>query len=118
MGVRLDDLIGTYRHEPVQNDWHIGALSKETVGGKVVLRWTNKAGATWVLTPDLAAGLLRTGPDCPYYDAVSPEAGAFRIKLKRDQDGRWRPEVEGFAFGGGAYRLEGTRRSRTGSPAL
>jgi len=104
--VRIEDLIGAYRHEPVQNDWHIGALSKEMADGSVVLRWTNKAGATWVLKPDVASGVLRTGSDCPYYDAASPESSAFRIRLKRDASGRWLPQIEGFTFGGGVYRRQ------------
>lgn len=103
--IKLEDLIGEYRQEPVQNDWHIGALSRETVEGQPMLRWTNKAGATWILKPDLAKGLLRTGPDCPYYDPAVPDRTAFRLVLRRDRDGNWLPEVEGFSFQGGLYRL-------------
>lgn len=102
-GLRPADLEGTYRHEPVQNDWHIGTLRLETVEGKPGMRWTNKAGATWTLRLDLANGLLRTGPDCPYYDAGRPDAAPFRILLRRDEEGRWLPRVLGFSFNGGVY---------------
>jgi hypothetical protein len=67
------------------------------------MRWTNKAGATWTLRLDLANGLLRTGPDCPYYDAGRPDAAPFRILLRRDEEGRWLPRVLGFSFNGGVY---------------
>ncbi|NLI00369.1 MAG: hypothetical protein GX446_12865 [Chthonomonadales bacterium] len=106
-GVKLEDLVGSYRHEPVENDWHIGTLKLETVDGKPGLRWTNKAGATWTLTPDLAKGILRTGPDCPYYDATRPDGVPFRILLRRDRNGNWLPEVDGFAFHGGRYAPTG-----------
>lgn len=102
--LRLDDLLGEYRHEPMQNDWHVGRLARETVDGHPALRWTNKAGVSWLLRPDLSVGLLRTGPDCPYFRAGDPEASAFRLRLRRDQDGRWLQQVEGFVFGGGVYR--------------
>ena len=101
--VKITDLIGDYRHEPVQNDWHVGTLKSETVNGKPALRWTNKAGTSWVLTPDFAHGLLMTGPDCPYYDADQPDAAPFRILLKRDHNGRWSPKVSGFVFNGAEY---------------
>ncbi|MBM3495104.1 MAG: hypothetical protein FJX72_12415, partial [Armatimonadetes bacterium] len=86
-GIELAHLVGEYRHEPVQNDWHIGTLKPETVDGRPGLRWTNKAGATWTLKPDLTNGLLRTGPDCPYHDPNAPEAAPFRILLRRDKAG-------------------------------
>ncbi len=107
--IALDDLPGEYRHEPVQNDWHIGRLSRETVDGSHVLRWTNKAGVSWVLTPDLAGGALRTGPDCPYYESDDPDGAPFRILLKRREDGAWVPEVSGFVFNGGIYRKSPAR---------
>lgn len=102
--LKLADLVGEYRHEPMQNDWHVGSLKPETVDGKPALRWTNKAGASWVLRPDLASGVLRTGPDCPYHDPNAPGSNAFRIRLKRDAEGRWLTELEGFTFGGGFFR--------------
>lgn len=103
----LGDLVGAYRHDPVQNDWHQGRLTSETVDGKPGVRWTNRAGKTWTLRPDLAKGVLVTGPDCPYYDAATPGANLFRISLVKDGAGRWRPQVGGFVFNGGAYQREG-----------
>jgi len=96
-------LAGEYRHDPVQNDWHIGSLVPETVDGKPGWRWTNKAGRSWTLRPDLENGLLRIGPDCPYHDPARPDASPFRILLQRDEQGRWQPKVAGFAFNGSVY---------------
>lgn len=96
--ISVADLLGEYRHEPEQNGWHRGTIKAEPNGQ---LRWTNAAGATWLLTPDLANGRLNTGPDCPYY---RDGAGRyFTIVLKRDENGRHLPEVAGFSFNGGLY---------------
>jgi hypothetical protein len=46
----LDMVPGDYQHNPVQNNWHIGSIKTDGTG----LRWTNKAGASWRLIPDLA----------------------------------------------------------------
>jgi hypothetical protein len=103
--IRLEDLVGEYRHEPAENDWHIGVITLEKAdNGTQRLRWTNRAGKSWMLTPDLAHGVLRTGPDCPYYEASDPDGNPFRIRLMRDRDGRWLPALDGFSFQGGLYR--------------
>jgi hypothetical protein len=107
--VDLEDLVGGYRHRPVQNDWHIGAVTvdeRDANGRPTVLRWTNQAGVSWQLFPDLATGILRTGDENPYYE-TNPETGrAFRIVLRRDPEGEYRPEPAGFQFQGGFYALE------------
>ena len=54
-------VLGEYRFHPFQNNWHIGWIERDGAG----LRWRNKAGAKWRLTPDLANKRLRTGPDTP-----------------------------------------------------
>jgi hypothetical protein len=102
-GLKLSALEGMYRHDPVQNDWHTGSLTPAFADGKPAMRWTNSAGKTWTLWPDLANGLLRTGPDCPYYDPQRPDASPFRLLLLRDVEGRWLPKIAGFAFHGGVY---------------
>ena len=102
--LKLEDIVGEYQHDPVENDWHMGKLEPAQIAGRPALRWTNKAGVSWILRPDLPRGLLLTGADCPYYDAAHPEASAVRIQLRRDASGRYEAAVEGFSFQGGLYR--------------
>ncbi len=94
-------MLGEYRHEPEQNGWHRGTIKADSDGR---FRWTNAAGATWLLTPDLANGRLNTGPDCPYYSQESGTGQYFTIVLKRDANGKHLPEIAGFNFNGGFYR--------------
>jgi hypothetical protein len=108
--VTIDSLIGHYRHEPVGNDWHIGEITRDgEEGGKPVLRWTNKAGRSWQLRPDLAEGLLRTGPDNPYHESNPVSGRTFNIVLRRGDDGEYLPDLAGFRFQGGFF-------VRTGPP--
>jgi hypothetical protein len=92
-----DAVLGDYRHEPVENDWHIGTIRTDAGGG---LLWRNKAGVSWKLTADLPHGLLKTGPDCPYFETGG---SAFQLVLKRDLEGRWLPVLAGYRFGGAFY---------------
>ena len=80
---------GSYRHNPVQNDWHMGSIVPDGAG----FRWTNKAGASWYLTPDLANQRLKTGPDNPYFAQGLRE---FKLVFSNGQ-------LTGFQFGGGTY---------------
>ncbi|MHC5114728.1 MAG: hypothetical protein ACYTGP_09905 [Planctomycetota bacterium] len=88
----LDDVIGTYHREPVENPWHIGDI--EFSGSQ--LQWHNTAPVTWNLTDDLANGKLLTGPDCPYYG--NPNGQQFDIVLEQDEFGDFTTEVAGFVF--------------------
>ncbi len=102
--ISLDDLVGTYVRRPEDNDWHRGRLSRDGEG----LRWTNEAGVSWALDPDLAEGRLRSGPDNPYYDPEAPRRADFLVALERDAEGVYRPGVvAGFDFGGERYHREG-----------
>jgi len=107
--VDLEDLVGGYRHRPVQNDWHIGAVAvdeRDANGQPTVLRWTNQASVSWRLFPDLATSILRTGEENPYCK-TNPEGGrGFRLVLRRDAEGEYRPEPVGFQFQNGFYALE------------
>ena len=62
--VELARLVGSYRREPVENEWHEVTLTLEGDG----LRWSNAAGVSWVLV--VARDELRTGPDCPYGESA------------------------------------------------
>jgi len=109
--IEVEALVGSYRHEPVQNDWHVGEITVETRdpdGHPTVLRWTNQAGASWRLFPDPSALGLRTGEENPYY-AENPAGGrVFRTILRRDEQGDYLPEAAGFQFQGGFYALQST----------
>ncbi|MDH5563718.1 MAG: hypothetical protein OEY91_08880, partial [Nitrospirota bacterium] len=83
---------GSYQRNPVQNGWHMGSIVPD--GDR--LRWTNKAGASWGLTPDLANQRLLTGPDNPYYAQGLRE---FKLVISNGQ-------ITGFQFAGGTYTRE------------
>jgi hypothetical protein len=102
--LELSDVIGRYRHEPVQNPWHEGEITLEADGE--TLRWTNEAGVSWTLTPELDAGALHTSEANPYY-GDSPGSRMFRVLLRRDATGDHTGEILGFAFGGGVYEKVG-----------
>lgn len=95
----LDDVLGSYRREPVENPWHLGTIHRGP-GGEI--RWSNTAGVSWRLVPDLINGVLLTGPDCPYYDP--PNGTMFDIVLVRDDRGDLTAEIEGYAFNHETYR--------------
>ncbi|HJN14007.1 MAG TPA: hypothetical protein QGH10_00875 [Armatimonadota bacterium] len=102
--IEIDAIVGEYRHEPVQNDWHEGRITRETGDdGETILRWTNEAGASWTLTPDLENGVLNTGEENPYYEDNPATGRTFRIVLQRDEDGEYMPELAGFQFQWGYY---------------
>jgi len=99
-------LLGTYRHEPVLNDWQQGTISREARDSKTAedhLRWTNAAGVSWSLALELRNGVLQTGPGNPYYARYPSIGRVFRIELRRDAEGEYIAEVEGFWFLGGFY---------------
>ena len=107
--VDLEDLVGSYRHRPVQNDWHVGAITvdeRDANGRPTILRWTNQAGVSWRLFADSVNGILRTGDENPYYETNPDEGRVFRIVLRRDAEGECRSEPAGFQFQSGFYALE------------
>lgn len=86
---------GTYRRIPVENDWHTGTIGPDpNSDGK--LRWTNAAGVSWTLVPDLNRNSLRKEPGSPYDD--SPNGREFKIVLHQE-----RLQVDGFEFNGEFY---------------
>lgn len=107
--VAVESLYGAYRHQPVQNDWHVGTIQPDANAdpeGQPVLRWTNQAGVSWRLFPDLENGVLRTGPENPYYESNPTTGRVFRIVLRRDANGDYLAEVAGFQFQHGFYAQE------------
>ena len=89
-----DALLGTYERQPVENDWHVGAITRSSKEG--MLQWTNRAGVSWSLRPDLPAFKLRTGSDNPY-----PATPDFTLQVVRG-------EVRGFEFKGESYSRKRT----------
>lgn len=68
--IDIENLLGRYETATPTNDWHRGTLSRR-ISVPSQLRWTNDAGVSWILTPDVENGLLITGADYPY-TATSP----------------------------------------------
>ncbi len=93
----INDVLGTYHRDPVQNPWHIGDI---LLSGPQ-LQWRNTAPVSWNLYEDISHGVLATGPDCPYYD--SSLGRKFNIVLLRDAIGDLTAQVRGFAFMGELY---------------
>ncbi|WAP67090.1 hypothetical protein [Jiella pelagia] len=83
------DPSGSFQHTPVQNEWHTGRITQEGSG----YRWTNQAGASWMLAADFANNRLQTGTDNPYY-----QQGIRTFDLIVSNG-----TVNGFSFGGGVY---------------
>ena len=92
----VDMLTGSYRRDPLENDWHHGTIATDP------LRWTNDAGVSWRLTPDLVHGLLQTGPDNLYYN--TGPGRVFYVILRSGPAGDYLPAVDGFQFNGEFYR--------------
>ena len=95
----IDDVLGTYRREPVENAWHVGNI-------RILpqLSWRNTAAVSWNLQDDLANGKLLTGPDCPYYGSFNGKK--FQIVLTRDLNGDLTAQIVGFAFNGELYEKQ------------
>jgi hypothetical protein len=94
--VAVQDVIGTYRRMPVQNGYHTGSLALAP-GSTGTLVWTNAAGVSWTLTPDLARQRLLTGADNPYQSSGIQD---FTLAFQGN-------ELVGFRFGNELYELDG-----------
>ncbi len=99
--LNLKSLPGRYRHEPMENDWHEGEITKESTG---VYRWTNRAGKSWRLSHVPGSLSLRTGRDNPYARSGDESQREFQLVLKRNPDGALLPEVGGFRFNSATYK--------------
>ena len=87
-------LLGTYRRLPVQNSYHTGSISE--VDG--TLTWTNKAGVSWPLYPDMETATLHTDESNPYYQTYGFRA--FFLEMADDT-------ILGFWFQGERYVKDG-----------
>lgn len=59
----VDMVLGTFQRLPAENGYHTGSITRD--GDQ--LRWTNQAGVSWGLTPDLDRNRLLTNRENPYY---------------------------------------------------
>ena len=82
-----NDVLGTYQHNPVENDWHRGRIWLQ---GEQ-LNWQNDAGVRWTLTLDPQRGKLLTDDSNPYYDLSVPASLEFKLSVKNGK-------VTGFSF--------------------
>jgi hypothetical protein len=106
----LRSLEGLYRHEPMENDWHEGRITREAPAGPEggpTYRWTNRAGKSWRLTYLPGSLSLRTGPDNPYAQSGREALHRFLVVLKRDDNGSYLPEAAGYRFDSALYRKVG-----------
>ena len=89
----MEELIGPYSLDNVQNAWHIGEIIQ--AGNQYF--WRNNANVQWEITPNLAEGRLETGADSPY------PGQDFFIELYKTGEGQSVPGVTGVKFQGEIY---------------
>jgi len=90
----IDELLGEYSLDVIQNDWHVGNIISEN--GKYF--WKNKANVQWSVTPSFAEGKLSTGADSPY------KGQDFFLQLYQTVEGDAYPGVMSLKFGGEFYK--------------
>ena len=90
----MSELLGAYSLDNIGNPWHEGEIILENG----TYFWRNAANVQWQVTPNLAAGILETGPDNPY------PGQDFRLELYRSLDGELIPGIIGLIFQGELHR--------------
>jgi hypothetical protein len=90
----MDELLGPYSLDAIQNTWHEGNLIAEN--GKYF--WKNKANVQWQVTPSFTDGKLTTGGDSPY------PGQDFLLQLYQTVKGDAYPGVVSLKFGGEYYK--------------
>ena len=95
--ISIQDLLGTYRRLPVQNNYHVGTIALKSASSNTLV-WTNQANVTWTLTADLINNQLITNNDNPYQN--TPGGKNFNLQF---QSGA----LIGFIFNGELYKLDG-----------
>lgn len=88
-GITLDSVVGKYRRTPAENGWHTGTITRNGD----LLQWTNEAGTSWTLTPQLQYQRLATGTDNPYHQAGHRE---FKLLIEHGR-------IRGFEFNSEKY---------------
>lgn len=90
----IDELLGAYSLNNVQNDWHKGRILKQ--GSRYF--WRNDANVQWEVSPNFMEGRLETGSDCPY------PGEDFFVELYQTVDGHYVPGTVALKFNGEMYR--------------
>lgn len=96
----VKSLVGKYQRDPVENPWHEGEIRIKPDSDGNALEWVNKAGSTWNLLPDLAAGVLRSDKTNPYF------ADGGTDSVLQIEDGK----VIGFTFRNDEFHRLGGKR--------
>lgn len=102
--MNVHNVIGTYRRVPVESGWHTGSLVLAPGPGERLV-WTNAAGVSWTLTPDLPNQQLITGPDNPYRRWGGLDADTFTLSFQGNQ-------LVGFRFNNELYERDGALVAR------
>lgn len=95
-------MVGEYSQSEPQNGWHRGEITiekRDKDGKPSTLKWTNKAGRSWLLYPDLKTAALNTGTANPYHKNANGKA--FYIAFDKTVLGQ--PRVAGFWFQGSLF---------------
>lgn len=90
----VDEILGSYALDVVQNDWHEGDIISEN--GRYY--WRNKANVRWEVQPDLLEGKLITGNDSPY------PGQDFFLELYQSTEGNIFPAVVSLKYQGESYK--------------
>lgn len=90
----IDELLGPYSLDNVQNTWHEGNIIKQD--DKYF--WKNKANVQWEVIPRFDEGILKTGNDSPY------KGQNFFLELYQTVEGDIYPSVISLKFGGEYYK--------------
>jgi hypothetical protein len=90
----IDELLGPYSLENVQNAWHEGSIIKQ----ENKYFWKNKANVQWEVIPRFDEGKLKTGNDSPY------KGQDFFLQLYQNIEGDVYPSVISLKFNGEFYK--------------
>ncbi len=90
----MEELLGSYSLDVVQNPWHEGDIIEENGA----YFWKNNANVQWTVTPNFVEGRLETGNDCPY------PGEDFFISLYQTIEGDYIPGAVALKFNTESYK--------------
>ncbi len=101
--VDMSRLLGVYAMPQTEDPWGTGQITfaGRDDNGTPVFRWTNKANVSWLLHPQNDSLELKAGNGNPYTN--DPNGKVFAVQLKRDNNGKFIPEIRAFTFMNGTY---------------
>ena len=92
----IEQLLGIYYRLPIENPWHEGEITVQEQETST-LKWSNQAGVSWDLFPDLEHNKLNTGSENPYYESGPRE---FKLQIRNGK-------LIGFLFGSDLFVVAG-----------